>query len=224
MCLYRLFATVYIFYLSPHLERRPWRLQHSRLPAPGRLRPPPSLTARRHERRCWSSKRASCMCHFVLDSLCGFGVAEVYARLEAAFPMHHTHQSYAASTCCPRRTQPPSIRYGMYVTWTVAAKYPIMLAQTTRTVCQRAASKTRPKEIGRDSRKGIDRPGVFVRKNEIWPPQARISDTTRRAKRWSATSVTKAPRNPSRPPSARVTYARTRSTAVQRDTEDTVER
>ena len=65
-----------------------------------------------------------------------------------------------------------------------------MLAQTTRTVCQRTASKTRPKEIGREARKGIDRLGVFVRKNEIRPPQARISDTTRRAKRWSATSVT----------------------------------
>ena len=102
------------------------------------------------------------MCHFVLDSLCGFGVAEVYARLEAAFFMHHTHQTYAANTCCPRRTQPPSIRYGMYVTWTVATKYPIMLAQTTRTVCQRTASKTRPMEIGRDARKGIDRPGAFA--------------------------------------------------------------
>jgi hypothetical protein len=37
-----------------------------------------------------------------------------------------------------------------------------MLAQTTRTVCQRTASKTRPMEIGRDARKGIDRPGAFA--------------------------------------------------------------
>ena len=134
VCLYRLLATVYIFYLSAHLERHPWRLQHSRLPAPGRLRPPPSLTARRHERRFSSSKRASCMCHFVLDSLCGVGVAEVYARLGAAFPMHHTHQTYAANTCCRRRTQPPSIRYGMYVTWTVATKYPNACADDTHCV------------------------------------------------------------------------------------------
>ena len=222
MCLYRLFATVYIFYLSAHLERRPWRLQHSRVPAPGRLRPPPSLTARRHERRCWSSKRASCMCHFVLDSLCGFGVAEVYARLEAAFFMHHTHQTYAAYTCCPRRTQPPSIRYGMYVTWTVATKYPNACADDTH--CVSTHGKQDSAKGNRKRSEERDRRGVFVRKNEIRPPQARISDTTRRAKRWSATSVTKAPRNPSRPPSTRVTYARTRSTAVQRDTEDTVER
>ena len=101
VCLYRLFATVYIFYLSAHLERRPWRLQHSRVPAPGRLRPPPSLTARRHERRFWSSDRAACVGRYVLRSFRGPSVSLRFIRSQeqrypCTIPTRHTPQTRAA--------------------------------------------------------------------------------------------------------------------------------
>ena len=45
-CIYRLFATIYIVYLSARTGRSPPRVQEPRRPAPRRLCPPPSPTAR----------------------------------------------------------------------------------------------------------------------------------------------------------------------------------
>ena len=46
---YRLIATVYIVYLSARTGRSPSRLKQPRRPAPRRLCPPPSPTARGYE-------------------------------------------------------------------------------------------------------------------------------------------------------------------------------
>ena len=46
---YRLITTVYIVYLSARTGRSPPRVQQPRRPAPRRLCPPPSPTARGHE-------------------------------------------------------------------------------------------------------------------------------------------------------------------------------
>ena len=46
VCVYRLIATVYIVYLSAPTERSASRLHQPRRPAPRRLCPPPSPTAR----------------------------------------------------------------------------------------------------------------------------------------------------------------------------------
>ncbi len=152
-------------------------------------------------------------------------VTEIHTESGAAFPTDHVHQTPARKHAPPTtdRATVQSIR-NVHDVDDGARASPTC---GDGMLCVSTHDKQDPANGKRSSVQECDHFSPSVRPSgfpETCTPRPRIRDTTRRAKRWSATSVTKAPRNPSRPPSTRVTYARTRSTAVQRDTEDTVGR
>ena len=66
VCVYRLFTTVYILYLSAHIEHRSMFLQQPRRPAP--------------RRRCPRSDRAACVGRYVLRSFRGPSVSLRFIR------------------------------------------------------------------------------------------------------------------------------------------------
>ena len=130
------------------------------------------------------------------------GVTEIHTESGTAFPMHHTHQTYAANTCCTRRTQPPSIRYGMYVTWTVATKYPNACADDTH--CVSTHGKQDSANGNRKRREEGDRSPWCIRLSSFpedghHRPESAIRHGARNDGARLRSPRRKAPRTPSRP-------------------------
>ena len=95
------------------------------------------------------------MGRFVLRSFCGPSVSLRFIRSQRQrFLRAMSTRHPPANTRQPRRTEPPSIRYGMCMTWTTVPVYP-QHAETVCFVCQRTTNKTRPMERGRVSRNAI---------------------------------------------------------------------
>ena len=106
-------------------------------------------------RRLWRSDRAACIGRFVLRSFRGPSVSLRFIRSQGQrFLRTMSTRHTSANTRHPRRTEPPSNRYGMCTTWTTVPVHP-QHAETVCFVCQRTTNKTRPMERGRVSRNAI---------------------------------------------------------------------
>ena len=111
-CIYRLFATIYIVYLSARTDCSPSRLQQPHRPAPRRLRPPPCQSVRAGTRDAFGGPdRAACAGRFVLRSswepLASLKLIRGWRRI---FLCTTPTQYMPASRRCPRRSKPPSVR------------------------------------------------------------------------------------------------------------------
>ena len=106
-------------------------------------------------RRFWRSDRAACVGRYVLRSFRGPSVSLRFIRSqEQRFLRAMSTRHPPANMRHPRRTKPPSIRYGMCTTWTTVPVYP-KHAETVCFVCQRTTIKTRRMKRSRVSRNAI---------------------------------------------------------------------